>query len=797
MVNKKRKEQENYERFSPTVDFGLSNDQVELRKSQNLVNNTKQKTSKTYFRIFFDNIFTYFNMLWLAIFIALIIVKSYQNLFCIVVVFFNTAIAIVQEIRSKRVVEKLSLVSAPKITVVRNGQQTEILSSEIVLDDVIILSSGNQVPADCVILEGSVDVNESLLTGESKAIKKQENAQLLAGSFLTSGKCFAKAIKVGNQCYVQSLAKAAKKFKQPTSNLFKDLNKIIKGIGLFIIPIGALVFCNNYFWAQSSSGQAASSVGNIAESIESACGSIVGMIPAGMFLLISIALTVGVIRLSEKKTLVQNLYSIEMLARSNVLCLDKTGTITDGTMTVKQVKLLNNFDEEKFNKVFSSILAAQPTQNTTSRALVKHFGTTASYGVKVNIPFSSDRKFTATTLEGQGTYVFGAVEYVKPKISQEILEEIKTHASQGLRALVVAFSNEEIANDALPNNLEAIAIVLIEDTIRKDAPETIKWFKDNGVKIKIISGDDPQTVSFIAARVGVENADKFISLEGMSVDEVKQIASSYTVFGRVSPEQKHAIIQALKKDSVVAMTGDGVNDTLALKEADCSIAMADGSEVARNVSNLVLLNSNFSSLPSVVEEGRKVINNVQKSSTLFFMKTVLAILLSVVCVAVQIRYPFSPKNLFLLELFIIGIPSFLLALQPNKLPIQGNFIGYVLKKGIPYGLLLFSSVFTVAMLAKFNLLSAQETQTLTTLIVTICGFLNLVSLCIPLTKYKSFIVCLSAVCVTAAILIMPKFFGIEAITTNVWKLAIILTLAICIVELVALNIKFFVRRKKN
>lgn len=797
MMRKNKNESQNFERFFPSVNAGLTNKQVELRQSQNLVNNTKQKTSKTYLKIFVDNIFTFFNMIWLAIFIALLAVKSYENLFCIVVVFFNTTIAIIQEIKSKRVVEKLSLVTAPKTKVVRDGKEIEILSSQIVLDDILVLSSGEQIPADCVVLDGRIEVNESLLTGESKAIKKTENDEILAGSFLTSGKCFAKATKVGNECYVQSLAREAKKFKQPSSNLFKDLNKIIKGIGLFIIPIGALVFCNNFLWAKNASGQSASSVGNLAESIGSACGSVVGMIPAGMFLLISIALTVGVIRLSEKKTLVQNIYSIEMLARSNVLCLDKTGTITDGTMTVKQVKNCNNFDEEKLKKIMSNMLGVQPTQNATSRALVKFFGSENSLDVKFNIPFSSDRKYTATSFSNMGTYVFGAVEYIKPSVEQETMAQIKASTSAGMRTLVVAYSKDEISSEILPNNLETIAIVLIEDTIRKDAPETINWFKNNGVQIKIISGDDPQTVSFIASRVGVENADKYVNLEGMSVEEVKQIASSYTVFGRVSPEQKHAIIQSLKKENVVAMTGDGVNDTLALKEADCSIAMADGSEVARNISHLVLLNSNFSSLPSVVEEGRKVINNVQKSSTLFFMKTVLAILLSACCIAIQVRYPFYPKNLFLLELFVIGIPSFLLALQPNKALIKGNFIGYVLKKGIPYGLLLFSSVITVVLLGKFSLLSAQETQTLTTLIVTICGFLNLVSLCIPLTKYKAWVAGFSLVCVCFASCLFPTFFGIEALTPNVWKLAIVLTLGICIIELVALNIKFFVRRKNK
>lgn len=799
--NKMRKNKEELkqeiERFSPNINFGLSKEQVELRKSEKLVNNTKQKTSKTYLKIFLDNIFTFFNMLWLAIFIALIVVKSYENLLFIVVIFFNTLIAIIQEIRSKHVVEKLSLITAPKVKVVREGKEIEISSNEIVLDDVMILGSGNQVPADCVILDGIVEVNESLLTGESKSIRKIEKNNLLAGSFLTSGKCYAKADKVGNESYVQSLAKAAKNFKQPNSNLFRDLNRIIKGIGLFILPIGALVFCNNYIWAKTATGEAASSVGNLAESVSSTCGSLVGMIPAGMFLLISVALTVGVIRLSEKKTLVQNIYSIEMLARSNVLCLDKTGTITDGTMKVKQVKFYSETTQNLIEKALANSLSIQPTQNSTSRALIDYFGSKTNMSVKFNIPFSSERKYTATTFKSGETIVFGALDYIKANASKEVLKNIKDATSAGFRTLVVAYSKSEIKGETLPADLEVVATVLIEDTIRKDAPQTIKWFKDNGVEIKIISGDDPQTVSHIAERVGVENADKFVNLEGISIEEVKKLAKKFTVFGRVSPEQKHAIIQSLKETKVVAMTGDGVNDTLALKEADCSIAMADGSEVARNISNLVLLNSNFSSLPSVVEEGRKVINNVQKSSTLFFMKTVLAILLSVFCVAIQIRYPFYPKNMFLLELFVIGIPSFLLALQPNKNLIQGGFIGYVLKHGIPYGFMMFVGVMSVTLMWKFNLITPSENQTLTTLILTISGFLNLCALCFPYTLYKSLVIALSAVCLGVAGGLLPEFFGIDDVTTNVWKLALIISFLICIIHIITINVKSYLKRKNN
>lgn len=767
------------ERYKPESRTGLNNQQVKERVGQKLVNNTKQRTSKSYMRIFLDNIFTFFNVLWVIIIIALVIVKSYSDLLFVIVIVFNTGIAIFQEIRSKKTVEKLSLVTAPKVTVVREGNEIEILAEQIVLDDILILSLGNQVPADCLILDGIAEVNESLLTGESRPVKKEKNGELLAGSFLTSGKCYARVDKIGKDSYIQSLAKAAKKFKQPTSNLFRDLNKIIKYIGFFIIPIGVLTFCNNYMW---------SGTGNLTDSVAKTCGSLIGMIPAGMFLLISVALTVGVIKLAEKKTLVQNLYSIEMLARSNVLCLDKTGTITDGTMSVKDVILYNDKTEEQIKMAIAAITAAQDIHNNTSLALMKYFGKESDLKLAQNIPFSSDRKYTASSFAGNGTYVIGANEYIKPKVMEQVNEQIKEAANKGYRVLLLAHSDGQIVDDKLPKNLETIALILIEDTIRPDAVDTIQWFKENDVQVKIISGDDPQTVSFIAERVGVENAQDFINLEGKNLEEVAELANKYTVFGRVSPEQKHALIKALKRNNVVAMTGDGVNDTLALKEADCSIAMADGSEVARNISNLVLLNSNFSSLPSVVEEGRRVVNNVQKSSTLFLMKTILTILLTIFVLIIGMDYPFKPTQMFLLEFFVIGIPSFFLALLPNKDLIRGNFIPYVLKKGLPYGIILLINVAVALLLGKLNLLSPTETSTLATMILTIAGFLNLVSLSFPYSVFKVLIVSFSFLGIAGAGIFLSDFFGMVDITTNVWKIALVLTLLTAVALLIMKNI---------
>lgn len=767
-------------RYMPDIQEGLNERQIKSRISQNLVNNTKQKSSRSYLKIFINNIFTFFNILWLGIFIALVVVKSYSNLLFMVVIVFNTGIAIFQEIRSKRVVEKLSLVTAPKIKVIREGKELDLSSEKIVLDDVIILSSGNQIPADSVLIEGVIEVNESLLTGESKPVRKEKDDELLAGSFLTSGRCYARVNKVGKESYIQSLAREAKQFKQPKSNLFRDLNKIIKWIGLFILPVGVLTFLNIYYWTGSST---------LSNAVAKTCGSLVGMIPAGMFLLISIALTVGVIKLAQKRTLVQNLYSIEMLARSNILCLDKTGTITDGTMTVKEVILYNHKTEIDIKNAISSIVSAQETHNNTSMALVKYFGTESIFTMIKNIPFSSDRKYTATSFKDEGTYVIGACEYIKAHMNNEIADKIKEAANKGYRVLLLAYSKEEIKNNEIPNDLEAISLILIEDTIRKDAIKTIKWFKDNDVQIKIISGDDPQTVSYIADRVGVENAKNYINLEGMTPEEVRKIANKYTVFGRVSPEQKHIIIKALKKDNVVAMTGDGVNDTLALKEADCSIAMADGSEVARNISHLVLLNSNFASLPSVVEEGRRVINNVQKSSTLFLMKTIFTILLTVFVLIIRVGYPFEPTQMFLLEFFVIGAPSFFLALLPNKDLIKGDFIPFVLKRGLPYGLLIFSNVAFVLILGKVQLLTSTETITLGIIMLTTVGYLNLLSLCFPYNKFRFMIITLSLAGILTLAMTLPSFFGMVDITSNVLRIGLVLGLLSATIITIIKNLK--------
>ena len=658
-LNKKKKIEEetpavpdNVVRYEPDIKVGLTKSQVDERIANNLINKTKVKSTKSYWSIFAKNIFTFFNMLWLIIAVALIAVGSYSDLIFIFVIVANTAIAIIQEIRAKITIEKLSIVTAPLVKTIRDGEEIMIASDQLLLDDIIVLKNGNQIPSDCKIIDGKVEANESLLTGESNAIEKTSGDWLLSGSFIVSGQCYAKVEKIGKDNYVYQMAKKAKEFKAPESNLFKDLNRLIKYIGIALVPIGILTFLKQYTAGASLKDQ-----------ITYTSGALTSMIPAGMFLLVTVALAIGVIKLARKKTLVRDLYSIEMLARTNVLCLDKTGTITDGTMKVVDYMTFTNRRKVSITKILTNILNLQKTINSTSSAMIKEFGRHQDYTALNTLEFSSERKYSITQFSNKKIYFLGAYTRIGCKLTPEQLEFVKQQQSKGLRIIALAESeSEKFDKDMSGKDSTLLALIVLEEHIRDDAIETIQWFKDNGVEIKIISGDDPATVSKIAQRVGVENSDKYLSLENLSTKEVEQMADQFTVFGRVTPEQKYTIVKALKnKGKVVAMTGDGVNDTLALKEADCSIAMADGSEVARNISKLVLLESNFSSLPSVVKEGRQVVNNVQNSSSLFLMKTFFAITLTIITLFLpQITYPYRPSMMLLLEAFVIGIPSFML-----------------------------------------------------------------------------------------------------------------------------------------
>ncbi len=751
------------ERFSPDVEKGLTPQQVEKRFSQFLFNDTNKKYSKSYASIIVGNVCTFFNLLCLCAFIALLLAGTtgITNYLVIIITSANIIIGIIQEIRSKISIDKLSIMASATCKVVRDGEVIEIPSSEIVLDDVIILELGNQVPADCILAEGQVEVNESLLTGESIAIKKGPGDLLYAGSFIASGSGKFRVEKVGRETYLEKLTAKAKKYRRPNSELMNSTKMIIKAVAVLIIPIAIGMFFVTY--NAPFDENAAKSVYDyifskeINYAIQRTCTVVIGMIPSGMMLLTSMALAVGVLRLAKNNTLVQDLYSLEMLARVNVLCLDKTGTITDGRMRVSDCVILNTVGEYSLNDIMGSMLASLDDNNQTSIALNNHFGHSDALSPITKIPFSSKRKLSAVTFEDVGTFCMGAPEFVLKPMPAKVDRIVKQYAQMGLRVIVLAHSSTPIIGDKLPALLKPVAIISIADNIREDAVDTIKWFKQNDVAVKVISGDNPVTVSEVAKRAGIENADKFISLEGLNDKEVESIANKYTVFGRVTPEQKAVLVRSIKSEgNTVAMTGDGVNDILALKEADCAISVASGSEAARNVSHLVLMDNNFASMPKVVGEGRRVINNIKNSSSLYLMKTLFTAILAVICMVIlQQPYLFMPSNMLLLEVCVIGFPSFMLSLQPNKERVQGKFITHVMSRSIPGALLMICCVMAMYIVYAFNQAAyAAYYVPMCMMALTFSGLVMLYRVCQPFNGYRLVLFAVM-IAVTAIALCVP------------------------------------------
>lgn len=733
------------ERYSPDLKEGLNTAQVQTRFSQFLFNDTNKKYSKSYASIFVGNICTFFNLLCLIAFIALILANTtgISNYLVIFITTANIVIGIIQEIRSKLSIDRLSIMAANTAKVVRDGEIVEIPLSEIVLDDVIILELGNQVPADCILAEGSVEVNESLLTGESISVKKNVGDILYAGSFISSGSGKFRVEKVGKETYLQKLTSKAKKYKRPNSELMNSTKWIIKVIGVLIIPIAIGIFFTTYN-AYYPGIQGSENIHEwifsvrINYAIQRTCTVIIGMIPSGMLLLTSMALAVGVIRLAKHNTLVQDLYSLEMLARVNVLCLDKTGTITDGRMKVSDCIILNTVADYSLDDIMGSMLAALEDNNQTSIALYNHFGHSDKLSPTTIIPFSSKRKLSAVTFDEAGTFAYGAPEFVLKPLPAKVERIIKQYAQMGMRVLVLAHSSAPIVGDKLPAIMRPVAIISIADNIREDAISTIKWFRENDVAVKVISGDNPVTVSEVARRAGIEGAEKFISLEGLNDQEVENVANKYTVFGRVTPEQKAILVRAIKSEgNTVAMTGDGVNDILALKEADCAISVASGSEAARNVSHLVLMDNNFNSMPKIVAEGRRVINNIKNSSSLYLMKTLFTTILAALCIFMGKAYLFMPSNVLLLEVCVIGVPSFFLSLQPNNARVQGKFITHVMSRAVAGGVLMILCVMSMYIVGTaFEDEFGQYMNAMCMIALTFSGLVMLYRVCLPFNAYR-------------------------------------------------------------
>ena len=746
---------ENIKRYDTDPEMGLPTEIVDKRVLDELTNTTKKGSTKSKKAIIFSNIFTFFNILTFTIAGWLISVQAFTDLVFLVIVTANLIIGIYQELRAKKTIDRLSLLSAPSATVVRDGVQTEISVNSVVLDDLIVLSAGNQICADSILVSGTVEVNESLLTGESDSIVKKPGDLLFSGSFVVSGKCRARVDKVGKDNYIEKLSAQAKKYQKPNSELLRSLKLIIYAMAFLIIPIGVTLFCLQYF------------VNGIdyVTAVRKTAGAMVGMIPSGLWLLTSIALFVGVIKLSQRNVLVQELYCIEMLARINVLCLDKTGTITDGTMSVKEVIDYNSLFGLTTANIISGMLNALNESNLTSVALEEKFGLNKRIKYNATIPFSSQRKFNAVTFDKMGTFALGAPEFVLKKHYDMVKKEVNKYAAKGYRVLCLAHFNGVIENQQLPNSdPEVVSLILIEDNIRPDAIKTIGYFKESGVSVRVISGDNPITVSKISERAGIENADQYISLDGLTDAEVERAALKYTVFGRVSPSQKKLLVTTLKNaGNKVAMTGDGVNDILALREADCSIAIASGSEAARNVSHLVLLDSNFDSMPKVVSEGRRVINNIASVASLFLTKTIFSLLLAIQAMNSGGAYPISTNQLIMIDLFAIGAPSFFLALEPNNKEVEGKFLWNILKGALPGAItILIISVIIFSLENGLNL-DTISIQTIIVIAATHTCLMVLFKVCKPFNTLRR---TLCILCYSAFLLItllLPQFLEFRPI----------------------------------
>lgn len=667
---------------------GLTDKQVEERKKEGKVNYIPKAPSRTFWQILRANLFTSFNVVNLILAVIVILAGSPKNAIFAGVIIVNTLIGIAQEIRAKGILERLSVISMAKTKVVRNGMITEIPIEEIVLDDVMYLESGEQVLADGILIHSNgLEVDESMLTGEADAIGKSKGDELLSGSFIAAGEGYGIVTKVGKETYSSSLAEEAKQFKITNSELQSAINKIFKVLIWLIIPLSILLTLSQLKVKDTTWQQAA--LGTVS--------GIIGMIPEGLVLLTSATFIVAIIKLSQYDTLVQELCATEVLARVDVLCLDKTGTLTRGDLRLAEIKNIGSENDYKIEEILSSMIHELPSNNPTQKAILdKYKDCKGKLKCVEKIAFSSKRKWSGITFENEGTWILGAPEIILNKTYNLIKGTVEEEAKKGRRVLLLAKSNCEKINEYMESDVEAAALILIEDIIREEAPGVLKYFKEQGVDVKIISGDNPVTVSEVARRTGVKNYDKYIDARELPEDEneLREVVDKTTVFGRVTPHQKKKIVNVLQeKGHTVAMTGDGVNDVLALKSADCGIAMANGSDATKAVAQLVLMNSDFTALPKVVEEGRKQINNLERVAELFLSKTVYSVLLAFVCSVLFLPYPILPIQLSLIGSCTIGIPGFFLAMLPSKGGVKKGFLARILTVSIPNGIIL--ALFTI------------------------------------------------------------------------------------------------------
>ena len=769
--NKKVRYEGELERVQPDPSCGLNEQQVEERLNRGMNNVQPDVVSKSYLGIFRSNVLTLFNFINFVLAALIFVYGDLKNMLFIGVVTINIVVGVVQEIRSKKVLEKMSLIAAPHVDVVRSGQVTQCAISDIVIDDIMILRQGMQIPSDSIVVEGQCEVNESLLTGEQDDVHKQNGDFLYSGSFVQAGGCKARVTAVGKDNFTSKLMAEAKKFKKPKSELMRSINWIIRIVTLAIFPLGLLMFYTNRVTTST-----------INEAVTGTVASVVGMIPEGLVMLTSIALAVGVVKLARKRTLVQDLYSIETLARVDMLCLDKTGTITEGSMQVEKTHIYST----KFGHVddiMANMVAALGAQGSTFEAFEQYFRSNEKYEVVGTVPFSSSRKWSAADFGALGKFIVGAPEFVLKEKYSLVENDVKEYSAQGFRVLVLVRTTQPLKDDLDREKLKPIALIVLSDKIRDNAKETLEYFAKQGVELKVISGDNPLTVSKVAERAGLAGADKFIDATELDTDEkIFDACDKYTIFGRVTPKQKKTLVTALKsKGHTVGMTGDGVNDVMALKEADCSIAMASGSEASRNVAQLVLLDSDFAALPSVVAEGRRVINNIERAASLFLVKTTFSIVLTLLLIILQMNYPFEPIQLTLISGLFVGLPSFFLAIEPNDSKVRGSFLSKVFKKALPAGFTVATMVTIICWVYRnVGIDVSAQVSTMAFYVTSLTSFIVLMWVCIPYTKERLYLIAMCLVLYIAAITssFIRNFLSISGLTTEMTINIVFMLLAV-------------------
>lgn len=762
-------EQENrvrMERIAADPQSGLSAEQVKRRFAQGENNYKVESSTLSVSEIVRSNVCTYFNLVFAVIAVLLAIVGAWSDMLFLPIIVANTCIGIIQEVHSKKVLDKLSILNAPHAVVIRDGKRQEIPADQLVLDDIVEFSAGSQIPADAKVVSGELQVNESLITGESDEIEKREGDSLLSGSFVVSGKACARLEKVGKDSYISKLTlQATKSKKGEQSEMIRSLNYLIMVMGIIIIPIGIALFVQSFIYNE----------GTFHDSITGMVAAIIGMIPEGLYLLTSVALAVSSVRLAQKKVLIHDMKCIETLARVNVLCVDKTGTITEPGMHVYDFSVLDGADQLEISQLLADFVAAQEKDNATMEALKAHFSNGSGMRAREVYSFSSETKYSGAVMNDGKSYVIGAPEFVLRGQFAQYQEQIATYSSKGYRVLVFAQYEGTLDRKPLTEPVLPLCFVMLANPIRKGAKETFAYFAENDVDIKVISGDNPLTVSVIAAEAGIVGAERFVDASTLKEKEdYYRAVEEYTVFGRVTPSQKRMLVQALKEHKkTVAMTGDGVNDVLALKDADCSVAMASGSEAASNVAQLVLLDSDFSRMPSVVAEGRRVVNNIERTAALYIVKNIFSMLLAIFSVILMLDYPLEPSQVSLISMFTIGIPSFVLALEPNKELIRGHFLTNVLVRALPAGLTDFIVVSGLVIFCREFQVDLDCLSTSCTILVAIVGFMILHRIARPMNT--GHIVMLVGV-IAGWILCMlfgGSFFGITGISKQCEMLMVI------------------------